>query len=74
MEESDELNGVVFVRLRQVDLLQHKDLTAAVERLKDFAISRGGFETSLIQLLDDQISLGLSVTMKCDYLALLAFL
>ena len=47
-------------------------MPAAVERLQDLAVSRGGFNAGLVQLLNDQIGLRFSIAVQRDYLALLA--
>jgi hypothetical protein len=56
LKECDQLDGVVFVWLRQVDILQVYDKSLTVLWSIDSSLRDGGLRAHLVEFLDDMES------------------
>lgn len=62
LQEGSQLDGLILIRLGQVDVLQIKHLSCAFLRPKYLPRTRVDLHANLVQLLDDMIGIGLRVT------------
>jgi hypothetical protein len=73
LEKCDELYGVIFVWLGQVDILQVNNQTTALFGLVDSPLSESPFHANLVQLLDNLGRRCLCVAVNCRNLYFLSF-
>lgn len=61
LQEGGQLDGLILVRLRQVDVLQIQHLPRALLRPEYFSGAGVGLHADLVELLDDVVGVGLRV-------------
>jgi hypothetical protein len=70
LQESYQLDSVIFIRLRQINVFQINNQSSTIFRLQYTSIRIISFLADLIEFLDNLTSLGLGIAMDGNYLGL----